>query len=155
MNNFMKKIAFISLIILIFVVSGCGKSQLIIDDGIIRSDIQLMHNKQRCLNKQQNQLKYDPTLEKYAQKWAEWMATKDNMVHSNLDTGGTFNYVGENIAMGYEEVDEVMDGWMNSKGHRQNILSGNYTHIGLGYARMSDNSPYWCALFGGDKIGEE
>ncbi|TET35420.1 MAG: CAP domain-containing protein [Planctomycetota bacterium] len=40
--------------------------------------------------------------------------------------------VAENIAYGYTTPAEVMNGWMNSSGHRANILNGSYTHIGVG-----------------------
>ncbi len=39
---------------------------------------------------------------------------------------------GENIAMGYSSPEQVMNGWMNSSGHRANILRGGFTHIGVG-----------------------
>lgn len=47
--------------------------------------------------------------------------------------GISFTYAGENIAMGQKTPQEVMNAWMNSPGHKQNILSPNYTKIGVGY----------------------
>lgn len=47
--------------------------------------------------------------------------------------GIRYTYAGENIAKGQRTPQEVMNGWMNSSGHRQNILSPNYTKIGVGY----------------------
>jgi uncharacterized YkwD family protein/spore coat assembly protein SafA len=47
--------------------------------------------------------------------------------------GIRFSYAGENIAMGQRTPQEVMNAWMNSQGHRQNILSRNFTTIGVGY----------------------
>jgi uncharacterized YkwD family protein/spore coat assembly protein SafA len=47
--------------------------------------------------------------------------------------GIKYTYAGENIAMGQRTPQEVMNAWMNSTGHRQNILSPNYTKIGLAY----------------------
>ncbi|MFC5449621.1 CAP domain-containing protein [Paenibacillus aestuarii] len=47
--------------------------------------------------------------------------------------GITYSYAGENIAMGQKTPQDVMTAWMNSTGHRQNILSPNYTKIGVGY----------------------
>ncbi|SDP19108.1 uncharacterized protein, YkwD family, partial [Paenibacillus sp. yr247] len=44
-----------------------------------------------------------------------------------------YSYAGENIAMGQQKPQDVMTSWMNSAGHRQNILSPNYTKIGVGY----------------------
>jgi uncharacterized YkwD family protein/spore coat assembly protein SafA len=47
--------------------------------------------------------------------------------------GIKYSYAGENIAMGQRTPQEVMTAWMNSPGHRQNILSPNYTKIGVAY----------------------
>lgn len=58
--------------------------------------------------------------------------------------GISYRYAGENIAMGYRSPSAVVDGWMNSPGHRANILNGNYTEIGVGY--VSDGS-YWTQMF--------
>ena len=47
--------------------------------------------------------------------------------------GVSYQYAGENIAMGYSSPAGVVNAWMNSEGHRANILSANYTSIGVGY----------------------
>lgn len=57
-------------------------------------------------------------------------------------------YVGENIAMGYPTAEAVMDGWMNSDGHRKNILNGDFTKIGIGVC-SSGGAMYWVQLFVG------
>lgn len=51
---------------------------------------------------------------------------------------------GENIAMGYKTPQAVVDGWMNSSGHRANILNTSFTAIGVGY--VSDGH-YWTQMF--------
>ena len=61
--------------------------------------------------------------------------------------GIKYSYAGENIAYGQRTAAEVMKGWMNSPGHRQNILSPNYTEIGVGYAANSKGTPYWTQMF--------
>lgn len=60
--------------------------------------------------------------------------------------GIQFRCVGENIAMGQITAQEVLSAWMNSPGHRANILNPNYTKIGVGCA---DNvqGPYWVQMF--------
>lgn len=58
--------------------------------------------------------------------------------------GISYRRVGENIARGYRTPQAVVDGWMNSSGHRANILNGNYTRIGVGY--VSDGH-YWTQMF--------
>ncbi|GAK00173.1 transporter [Geomicrobium sp. JCM 19055] len=50
----------------------------------------------------------------------------------------------ENIAMGQQTSEQVMDGWMNSDGHRQNILDPELTHIGVGY---EEDGNYWTQMF--------
>lgn len=55
---------------------------------------------------------------------------------------------GENIAYGYATAKKVMDGWMNSTGHRENILRSNYTGIGVGVYKQG-NTLYWVQIFVG------
>lgn len=47
--------------------------------------------------------------------------------------GISYQTVGENIAAGYTTPDRVVEGWMNSPGHRANILNANFTQIGVGF----------------------
>ncbi|GIE80719.1 hypothetical protein Aph02nite_66690 [Actinoplanes philippinensis] len=55
---------------------------------------------------------------------------------------------GENIAYGYRSPQEVVTGWMNSPGHRANILNCESVAIGVGLATKSDGTPYWTQVFG-------
>ena len=59
---------------------------------------------------------------------------------------------GENIAAGYRTPEEVMDGWMNSPGHRANILDSDYTEMGIGYYYNPSGTygTYWVQMFIGD-----
>jgi uncharacterized YkwD family protein len=61
--------------------------------------------------------------------------------------GIDFKAAGENIAAGQKTAEEVMDGWMNSEGHRANILNPDFTHIGIGYVQGGDYGTYWTQLF--------
>jgi len=61
--------------------------------------------------------------------------------------GIRFSAAGENIAYGQRTPKEVMNGWMNSPGHRANILSPSYTNIGCGLAKSSTGVCYWTQLF--------
>lgn len=58
--------------------------------------------------------------------------------------GITFRTAGENIAMGYATPKAVVNAWMNSPGHRANILNANYTQMGIGYVESGN---YWCQMF--------
>ncbi|MDR7077131.1 putative YkwD family protein/spore coat assembly protein SafA [Neobacillus niacini] len=61
--------------------------------------------------------------------------------------GISYRSAGENIAAGQTTAQEVVQAWMNSPGHRANILSGNYTHIGVGYAKGGSQRHYWTQMF--------
>lgn len=58
--------------------------------------------------------------------------------------GISYRSAGENIAKGYSTPQAVVNGWMNSSGHRANILNANYTHIGVGYVASGN---YWTQMF--------
>lgn len=58
--------------------------------------------------------------------------------------GLTFQSAGENIAYGQTSPQAVVNSWMNSSGHRANILNASYTQIGVGY---SPNGNYWTQMF--------
>jgi uncharacterized protein YkwD len=64
--------------------------------------------------------------------------------------GYSSSFIGENIAAGYSTPKAVVEGWMNSPGHKANILGVDYTEIGVGYAYSSSSSygAYWTAVFG-------
>ena len=51
--------------------------------------------------------------------------------------------LGENVAAGYGSADSVMNGWMNSSGHRANILNAGFVHMGVAVAYSADGTPYW------------
>jgi len=61
--------------------------------------------------------------------------------------GIRFYSAGENIAMGQRTPSEVMNSWMNSAGHKANILNVNFKEIGVGAARDSSGSLYWTQMF--------
>lgn len=63
------------------------------------------------------------------------------------DFGIRFSSAGENIAMGQRTPQEVMNAWMNSPGHRANILSPSYTEIGVGLAKDRNGRCYWTQMF--------
>ena len=58
--------------------------------------------------------------------------------------GISYRSAGENIAQGYKTPKAVVDGWMNSSGHRANILNASYTQIGVGYVA---DGHYWTQMF--------
>ncbi len=58
--------------------------------------------------------------------------------------GISYRTAGENIAKGYSTPEAVVKAWMNSPGHRANILNSTYTHIGVGYVASGN---YWTQMF--------
>lgn len=62
------------------------------------------------------------------------------------DAGIMYSSVGENIAMDFSSAKKVMEAWMNSDGHRANIMSDNYTDMGVGYYQKG-NHTYWVQIF--------
>ena len=62
------------------------------------------------------------------------------------EAGVSYRTAGENIAYGQSTPQQVMNAWMNSSGHRANILNANYTTIGMGYT-VINGTAYWAQLF--------
>jgi uncharacterized protein YkwD len=60
--------------------------------------------------------------------------------------GVAWTFCAENIARGYVDAEDVMEGWMNSEGHRDNMLSSTYTHVGIG-VRYAGGGPFWTQDF--------
>lgn len=68
-----------------------------------------------------------------------------------MDAGYSFLAAGENIAVGQMSPQEVVDGWLDSDGHCSNIMSKDFTQIGIGYDEgpfMGFEAPYWTQNFG-------
>jgi uncharacterized protein YkwD len=84
-------------------------------------------------------LEVDVTLMKGARNHTIWMARNRSLQHSRG--------VAENIAMGYPTTAAAMSGWMNSSGHRANILNRSYRHIGVAAYQSADGTVYWCQQF--------
>mgnify|MGYP000886172557 CR=1 FL=1 len=96
---------------------------------------------------------------KAAQRRANEIAVRYNPPHTRLD-GRSWSTVlaeynvfwratGENMAAGYQTPAEVVEGWMNSPGHRANILNENFNQIGIGYAYRygTGYNHYWIQIF--------
>ena len=70
------------------------------------------------------------------------------------DSGYQYSTTGENIAAGQTTAEEVVEGWMNSPGHRANILNPDFTEIGIGYEYLENDTGsvnynhYWTQVFG-------
>ncbi|WP_329285983.1 CAP domain-containing protein [Streptomyces sp. NBC_00691] len=101
-------------------------------------------------------LSANATLTRAAQGHSDDMAARDFFDHTNPDGAGPGERVtaagypwstyGENIAMGQSSPAQVMESWMNSPGHRANILNCDFKEIGIGI--HSQGGPYWTQVFG-------
>lgn len=102
-------------------------------------------------------LKVNTKLSAVAEKKAEDMRDKNYFSHTSPTYGSPFDMMrqfgisystaGENIAKGQRTPAEVMNGWMNSPGHKANILNSSYTEIGVGYVTDSNGNTYWVQQF--------
>ena len=99
-----------------------------------------------------------------AQGHSDSMAADDFFSHTGADgsdigdrikdSGYKYSRAGENIAAGQQTAEGVVRGWMNSPGHRANILNPNFTEIGIGYEFLENDrgsvnyNHYWTQVFG-------
>ncbi|CAB1246210.1 Serine protease [Clostridiaceae bacterium BL-3] len=102
-------------------------------------------------------LKANTELSKVAAVKAQDMIDKNYFSHNSPTYGSPFDMMkkfgisytaaGENIAYGQKTPSEAMNAWMNSAGHRANILNSNFTEIGVGVAKDKNGTPYWVQMF--------
>ena len=101
-----------------------------------------------------NPVTLNTELSKVARLKSQDMKDKGYFSHTSPTYGSPFDMMkqfgisyrtaGENIAMGQRTPEAVMEAWMNSEGHRANILNASYTQIGVGY--VADGN-YWTQMF--------
>ena len=101
-----------------------------------------------------SELKYDWELARVARFKSQDMKDNKYFAHNSPVYGSPFDMIknfgisyraaGENIARGQRTPEAVMNAWMNSSGHRANILNSTYTKIGVGYVA---DGKYWTQMF--------
>ena len=99
-------------------------------------------------------LTHDPELSKVAQKKSQDMHQNNYFSHTSptygspfdmmRDSGIEYKTAGENIAQGQRTPEDVVNAWMNSSGHRANILNPDFTHIGVG---VEQEEFHWTQMF--------
>ena len=99
-------------------------------------------------------LEQDWQLSRVARYKSQDMKDKNYFSHTSPTYGSPFQMMksfgisyktaGENIAKGYSTPEAVVNGWMNSSGHRANILNSSFTHIGVGYVSGGN---FWTQMF--------
>lgn len=102
-----------------------------------------------------NTLSIDPAVMNAAQVRAQEQATNFSHTRPNgqsafsalNEANASYRGAGENIAMGQGTPAQVMEGWMSSPGHRENILRPGFTKIGVGCFKDGSGTYYWAQLF--------
>jgi uncharacterized protein YkwD len=122
----------------------------------LRTRLVEAHNRIR-LDARLKKLTVNRKLMAAAQAHAEDMAARRKMTHKGGDgsssserikaRGYRYFRTGENVAAGHLSTDRVMKGWMDSPGHKRNILGG-FSEIGVGCAVDEAGKRYWCVTFG-------
>ena len=82
----------------------------------------------------------DAMIHPFARRHCGWMANSGRMVHSA-------DPVAENIAMGQSDVETAVNTWMNSSGHRANILNPGYRFTGVAAYESPSGTIFWCQNF--------
>lgn len=124
------------LILIAIAIAGCARK--VNFKTIDNHYLALLHNTER-VNRNILPLQLDDYLCGIAQAHADRMAEENNLYHQNIERVGV---LGENIAWGQTSEIKVVQDWMESPGHRSNILYKGFKRIGVGY-----NSDYWCVVF--------
>jgi uncharacterized protein YkwD len=128
-----------------------------VESGSLESEVVTLTNNYRTANGC-GALRIDTRLVAAARTHSTDMVTNNFFSHtgSNGSTfvqreasaGYTTGASAENIAWGYRSPKEVVDGWINSAGHRANILNCGSVAVGVGVAYKADGTPYWTQDFG-------
>ena len=96
-------------------------------------------------------LQKNNALMQYAQQWANKMAMSNSLRHSDISSIMSilqYTMVAENIAYGQNSAESVMETWLNSSGHKKNIMNSKFTDIGCGMSLSIKGRPYWSVCFG-------
>lgn len=120
----------------------------------LEAEVVELVNRERARNGL-NPLKANWQVARVARFKSEDMARNNYFSHNSPTYGSPFDMLrrfgirfssaGENIARGQRTAESVMNSWMNSPGHRANILSSSFTEIGVGY--FNAGTPFWTQMF--------
>ena len=150
----------VSLLILLVVTSsgwaGKGRRRTPnLDPDATVAQLLNLHNLNRAQDGEKP-LAINPRLMSAAQDYAEYLARTGKFSHTaegtpgqrESESGYKHHASGENIAVGQTSAAAVVKGWMNSEGHRKNILSKNFNEVGFGVAKGKNGRIYWVTDFG-------
>ena len=156
-------LALFSIIVLLFFVASSGP--MILDrinlTALVLPKVLVDYTNENRASENFKNLTISPVLEKAAQLKANDMAEKGYFAHNSPDgnspwyffrqAGYDFSYAGENLAVNFTDSVDVSRAWMNSPGHKANIMNGNFTEIGIATAEgvyKGKNTVFVVQLFG-------
>jgi uncharacterized protein YkwD len=125
----------------------------------VAAEVVRLTNAERA-NRGRSRLRTNARLMRAAQLHAEQMARAGQQAHVLPDAvyphaedrlaaaGYRWQTYGENLAFGYPNPAAAVHGWMHSRGHRSNIVSLDFTELGVGYATDRSGQPYYVQVFG-------
>ena len=146
---------------LFLILTSCSQddSNILIDEqntdptvsSISQEILQLVNDHRESVGK--STLKRNSIADDIAKDHTDYMISKSKISHDNFN--GRFEELqqmvnakgaGENVAAGYPTAQSVMEGWLNSQGHKDNI-EGNFTHIGISAIKDANGRYYFTKLF--------
>ncbi len=127
------------------------------DNGVLKRILDLTNNERGKVGL--SPLTLNSKLAAAAQKHSRSMAMQDFFDHRQMvervrAEGYHYSRVAENISAGNSTPEDAIKGWMNSSGHRDNILNSNYRELGVGYYFLENDQGsvnykhYWTQVFG-------
>ncbi len=122
---------------------------LAMSNSTFDSQLRKYTNKART-DRDRAKLKFGKCVDRYAQRQANKMAAEKRMFHQDLSVvlrKCKAKRVAENVATGFESPRANVQAWLDSPGHRRNMLSRKYTHLGIGVARDSNGISYTAQVF--------
>lgn len=141
-----------------------GKDYLLAQNSYQSELLALINNARRRVGSPS--LRFSNSLSRAAQAHAEDIV-RHNYVLGHVGSGGSSvedraqragyssSFVGENAAAGDSTPSEIFDQWMNSRGHRANMLKSDYTEVGIGYVLNASETTYkhyWVLVLGNPDI---
>ena len=149
-----KKIFFLLFTSLVFI--SCSENSIndidTTENNTITQEVHKLINEHRS-SIGKNTLTFNDQIAAVALEHTQYMIDENKISHDNFDA--RFNEVtklvnavsfGENVASRQRTAQEVVTGWLNSPGHRENI-EGDYTHTGIGIQKDANNNYYFTQLF--------
>lgn len=116
----------------------------------LNGQIKSLHNQDRT-KRDRVALKANSCLQRFAQAQANRQARQQRMFHQDLSpvlTKCDMRFVGENVAYGYTSASAVQKAWMNSSGHRANILQSRFRQVGVATVTAANGQIYYAVVFG-------